>query len=304
MTTNITGAYPNDPNSLVYQLVNSAATLYPSDTDEQKLYLTKGASPGALGLQRANEILQSASSSASTRERVVIFFTDGLLNVNLNGQRSSRETVAANAGDPSKPIDQAKAQAELIKTSSKPATIYMIAMGNGYAQIGLNEMSSDPEVPFFQPATNPDILPQLLSSIGNDVIYGECNPAEADWTVPNVSDMFNANGSLLGNLGIVVAKDQGGNVVGTSTINSDGTWSVPNLQPNTNYKISFSVAFYRGADSLMRQYSLISNPEVAGNTPGIADDITVRISDTGVSYTQSLNGPVRLLLNGSVCPTS
>lgn len=310
LSTNILGG--TGSGSVVDLLINQAASKSPGSTNPSDLYTTIGNSPGALGLQRAKQLLDSGSSAG--RERVVIFLTDGLLNVDLNGVASSKETIDANYDPTWKtnlPINQAGAQADLIKDQNNPknAKIYVLAMGSQFSQAGLDYMASSKSPPFFDTANSGNALKGLLDKIGSDIIYGDCEPTSLQPQVPSADQMFRLSGSSYSpatgsqgqaSLGSVTVRDANGGPVNKVDILEDGSFSIPNLQPNTTYRLSFNrpaddPVFYLGDDQVYRNYSLISATQ--------SDTLEVRTSQTSLGSTQYvLDGtPVLLLLNGTLC---
>ena len=65
-------------------------------------------------------------------------------------------------------------------------------------------------------------------------------------------------------LGVVTVRDAEGTVVAQADIGVDGTWSVPHLQPDTSYTLSFNSpdddpVFYQGSDNVLRNYSIVAS---------------------------------------------
>ena len=289
---------------MVDQLEWKAATSSADSPSENDLYKTFGASPGALGLTRASNELDRAPYTGA-RERVVIFFTDGLLNVNLRGQRSLYETIEANTGE-GKPITQAAEVADEIKTdASKPATMYVVALSETFDDSGLREMASGRRAPFYQEARDPSVLKNLLNNIGNQVINGDCDPREELWQTPNVSNATDVNGAPSTRVGTLAVRDANGNPITNVDIKPGGVWEVPGLQPNTNYTLEFTI-YYRGLDNEVRRYNhvyYLGNDEFTHNTLATLPTMPVSISDTGLSYTQVLPDPVKITMapNTEIC---
>ena len=298
LTTNIAGS----SDSLTNLLETQAATSNPGAQDANDLYKTLGASPGALGLTRASNELDKATSTGK-RERVIIFFTDGLLNVNLKGERSLEETVEANAGA-GKPITQAMDVAENIKSdATKPAAMYVVALSKTFDDSGLSEMASGGGAPYYQEAQSPAVLPNLLGNIGNQVINGDCDPREEGYKTPDIGNAAQENGAPSTRIGTVAVTDANGNAVATADIKAGGVWEVPGLQPNTNYNLRFTI-FYRGLDNEVRTYNYVFyEGNDTHNSFATLETMPVTISDTGLSYTQSLPDPVKITMkpNTDIC---
>lgn len=305
-----TGLSPVIPQVLASILINQAASKNPDSTDPAALYTTIGASPGASGLERAKQLLDSASDTGE-RNRIVLFLTDGVQNVFLNGQRTTSDTIEANynpTGQQSLPVNQMIDQANAIKDAQNPrhATIYAVALSNTFNLTGLPYVGSARVVPYFSNVTNASSLNSVLQDIMSQQTDSVCVPQELSPQVPEASRMFRYNAATgtftpetfdgQPSLGRVTVKQNGGKIIATANIAPDGTFTLPNLQAHTNYVLSFNrpndgqLVFYQGQDGVYRNYSLIAS--------STTDELVVQMQD---DPTQSLATPVLLLLNGEVC---
>lgn len=307
-TTNIVSG----TDSLHDLLLNQAASANPGNTDPDALYTTAGGSPGAIGLQRVKQLLDSQARPDA--ERSVVMLTDGLFNVYLNGGLNANKSIAANY-DPTwtqlLPINEAGTQANLIKDQNNAlhATLFVLALGNTFSQSGLDYFASSKSAPFFNTVNSADAIQSLLNVIGTDIIYGECDPYSLQPQVPPAERMFRLQGSSYvpatdvngqPTLGTVTVRDANGGPVTRVDIHENGVFTITNLLPNTTYRLSFNrpaddPIFYLGDDGAYRNYSLIS---VTGT-----DTLEVRTSETSLGPAQYvLDGtPVLLLLNGTLC---
>lgn len=313
----LTALYPSggltmDVTTVADALMNTAAT----HNGEQ--FLTLGASPGALGLQRAQQVLEAGGDPS--RNRFVIFFSDGLLNVNLQGVNTGDESIDAN-WDPLRikthyPINQAVNVAEAMRTTennSFPTIIYTVALGNTYDVSGLPLVATEANAPYFNIASDPNALPTLLENIGARIKNEGCNPTTLEPQAPALGTMYRfRNGEYVPavgadgtpSLGTVTVRDSSGGFVAKADIGANGFFKIPNLLPNTNYILSFNnisddPVFYMGYDGKYRNYSRIADPN--GNT-----EITVRTQVTGINNTVTLNNgvPLVIYLTGKdVCST-
>lgn len=310
------------PSTLVNQMINEAGTMNPMSTDPSELYTTLGASPGAQALQTTKKILDGSGSE--DRNRVVIFLTDGLLNVDLKGVRSKDESIEANydsSGAKKLPINLAIQQAGLIKSdkNSKNATIYVVAMGNTFDQSGLADIASSTQKPFFVTVRKKSDLDDAFRNITGQILDGPCVPMQesAVPVVPSADRTFRytAGGYVgetdrngLPSLGVVTAKS-GSNILAKVPIKPDGTFEIPGLLPNSSVTLSFNnpgtpdlePVFYQGLDEpvpFYHNYDIIND---TGNT-----DMPVYIKGVNFGTTQFVhpvdNGPVVLKYTGPVCP--
>lgn len=284
-------------------LMNQAAT-YNGD-----IYKTIGASPGALGLRKAQQVLEAGGDPS--RNRFVIFFSDGLLNVNLEGVNTGIETIDAN-WDPLRikshyPINQAVEVAEQMRSTennSFPTIIYTVALGNTYDISGLPLTATEANAPYFNIASDPGALATLLENIGNRIKHEGCNPTTLIPQAPELGTMYRMrpDGTFVvatgedgtPSLGTVTIRDTAGNFVAKADIGANGFFSVKGLAPNTNYILSFNnvsddPVFYMGYDGKYRNYSRIADPN--GET-----EIMIRTQTTGINNIITLNDGVPLVL--------
>lgn len=309
LTNTITG--PPGSGSVEDVLINQAASMNPGNSDPGELYKTLGASPGALGLQRARQVL-AAASETGPRQRAVLFITDGLLNVYLDGHRNPDESLPVNydsTDQRSLPINQAIEQAALIKDASNPknAQIYVLALGIKFNPSGLDRIASAPQAPYLARAWSSTGLCVLLHTINPYAEPGTCQVAEEPAIVPDADRMFHlgkhgvytpeTSNSGQPRLGVVTVHDSNGSFVAQADIQTDGTWSVPGLQPSTDYNLSFNRwdnngAFYLGSDGIYRKYSLIAGTN--------SDQMAVHSQENG---TQTLTQPV-VLTTGDNCTSN
>ncbi|MBC8077802.1 MAG: VWA domain-containing protein [Chloroflexales bacterium] len=300
----LSGNIAGGPGSLSDLLINQAASKSPGSTTPQELYTTIGASPGALGLRRAHQVLLAAPGS-ERRERVVLYLSDGQLDVNLAGVRSASGTIEANIGH-DKPIFQAVDEATAIKIDlNRPAKVFVVAYAPDYTRTYLDEMASSPAEPYFQTAGLSDVLPNLLTNIGEQILDASCEPYEQAWQVPDFNRVVDANGTPASSIGEVRVTDERGALVATAAVAADGSWRIPNLKANTPYVLSFAGLRYIGDDNVARSYDLIyylGNSNFTGNTGVIAWSLPIFIPALNPGSTFALNDPILLVVNGELCP--
>jgi len=132
-----------------------------------------GNTPLADGIKKAISVIDTNS----THPRAIIVASDGLANVNLNG----------NSDPTSTPANQAIVQANIAREAPYNATIFAIAIGNDFNPTTLQAIASNQGVcPYFYVANDPNGLNDVFNTIFEIVSKGETTYIcpEESWPPP------------------------------------------------------------------------------------------------------------------------
>jgi plastocyanin len=292
-------------------------------------YRTTGRSPNAIGLAAATQVLTTAPTTTPNGlayQRKVIFLTDSVANVFLNGKPNFARDIcpqytgfdATNtafcqigitADGQARPITAMVEQAGVLRDL---ADVYVVALA-GVDTTGLTSVGSAPNYPFFSGAQSSGELTAALADIAVDGSTIICEPAGGDqWvsqidvqhtaalsppdTLPNgvygYVYLYDENGIALptGQDKLPIVHDLGSGLLTFELSTSQG------LAPGTYQLRAF--AGYKGQDAISRIYNGIFNPDT-------------EMIDTGQSFTVDSSGAIgsvlvmdalHLDLIGEVCP--
>ena len=176
------GSYNNDPNR------------------------TQGGTPGPQALNKAKSIILSAPTTAPNGQayrRVVVYLTDGVANVFINGtQNQARDkcgnlsvnaavntpfcqTGYSDAAGMWRPISAMIEEAKGIKQADPTVQIYVVALA-GVATDGLKDVASSPSMLYS--ANNPGIVDDILRTIREQASGSTClRQGGTDWKA-NIAD--------------------------------------------------------------------------------------------------------------------
>jgi hypothetical protein len=159
-------------------------------------YWTAGGTPGAQALNAAKDILSrndvpQVAPDGKPYKRVLLYITDGLANVMLNGQTNYADDICGEINPPNVRLSTPKCQmgyrngttprpiqamidiAEDMREADPNLTIYAIALADANTA-GLGSVASDPSLVF--KATDPAAVPGVFNDIYKDVKEGTCTP--------------------------------------------------------------------------------------------------------------------------------
>lgn len=163
-------------------------------------YNTRGGTPGAQGMRATGQLLEQAPDKAPDgREykEVVIYLTDGVANVFLNGQTNTARDIcgsmstsqAINTPNPCqlgvtnngtlRPITALINEATKIRQSNSGMDLYVIAMGPA-DDTGLGQVASQPSMLYH--ANSPDVVDDIFRLINNQAENRICRAHDADFT--------------------------------------------------------------------------------------------------------------------------
>ena len=303
-------------------------------------YLTNGATPSAVAFVRASRVFAEAPifvSNTNNRlkyRRVVIFVTDGVANVLLNGLQndfgvgceggaeriecqSALDKPESERRLPNgylRPVDEMVYQADLLKQSFRnddvSGVIYVVALSNTFQVTGLDRVASQRS--YVKLATRQDQVDEIFHDIRVSAIRGECKPAQDEERdrmsrdeLPEgmrnnmTGDDVFIEGQTLSIAGQVTLTDEN-NIRYTGWITASRydrtlSYEIKNVPPG-RYTLSAWLAYRSPKDGEARDtYELI----VRGGLANSAIPVTV-------STERSLGGvvsvPLKLDLNGNVCP--
>lgn len=157
-------------------------------------YLTQGGTPGAQAMNKARSVVAGSPDVAPNGRayrNVVIYLTDGVANVFLNGNsntardicgditiQAARNTPRCQIGTTSsgtlRPIDAMIAEAQRIKDSDPQLSLYVVALA-GVATDGLQKVASDSSMLYS--ATDPNAVTSIFQTINAQVEGNNCKPA-------------------------------------------------------------------------------------------------------------------------------
>jgi hypothetical protein len=295
-------------------------------------YRTDGLAPSATGFAAAAQVLATAPItspiSGETYERNVIFLTDSVANVFLDGERNFALDIAACAGNPDviniaacqvgatatgrlRPLSALIDQANALKQSDHAPTIYVVALA-GVDETGLRNVASQSMAPFFSASTNPGDLQAILDDITTNITYGDCIPAGGNQWVDQIdaqhTPSFPPPNTLPdGVFGYVYLYDENGLPL------PDGQHTLPLVQDPLSGTLIFELpqsqglapgvyqlqafAGYKGEDGVSRVYDGLFDP----NTELInTSQVFVFDPSSALGPVIPLS-PVYLDLRGSVC---
>ncbi len=327
--------WTNDVNVL-YNAIRDAGKVN-LDGYRDDPFMTNGATPSGVALLRASQVFAKAPTpeyapNGLKYRRVVIFVTDGVANVLLNGLLNDHgeecgngsENVSCQSGmfreeserllpDGSRrPIDEMVYQADELKqvigSSSGDGVIYVVALSNTFAQVGLDRVASQEN--YVKVATEEEQVNQIFDDIKVSAIRGECTPAQDDERdrieavdLPEgmrgvTGDSVPVEGKTLAIVGQVTLTDEN-NIEYKGWITADRftrklSYEIKNVPPG-RYTLRAWLA-YRARDGVARdKYELI----VRGGIATTAIPVTV---STGRSLGGVIGVPLKLDLNDNVCP--
>jgi hypothetical protein len=283
------------------------------------IYLSEGRTPSAVGISRGTQVFNSAPTKSpvtnETYKRVVIFLTDGVANVRLDGSAPNYDTsvgcnsevASCNVGydnSVARPITAAGNESAKLK---QYAQIYVIAMA-GVPDTGLKNIASQSSAPFYSTSQNGGDLKSIFEDIGEDVREGDCVPMGGvafEQTMKESQVGTSSKGTLsFPTVGYVTLKDENGGVLpngkGTAPIRVDPetgklVYRFDSLTPGV-YQMSAWVA-YKGEDKVSHDYDQIFDrqTELASTTqPLIIDESEALGSVVPID-------PVHLDMRGTVC---
>jgi hypothetical protein len=298
-------------------------------------YLTNGATPSAVAFVRASQVFAEAPKFAPNGlkyRRVVIFVTDGVANVLLNGLQndfdcpggaeriecqSALDKPESERRLPNgylRPIDEMVYQANLLKQSfindDVSGVIYVVALSNTFQHTGLDRVAS--QANYVKVATEQNQVNQIFEDIRVSAIRGECKPAQDEERdrmsrdeLPEgmrnnmTGDDVFIEGQTLSIAGQVTLTGEN-NIRYTGWITASRydrtlSYEIKNVPPG-RYTLSAWLAYRSPKDGEARDtYELI----MRGGLTNSAIPVTV-------STERSLGGvvsvPLKLDLNGNVCP--
>lgn len=176
--------------------VDEAAALKQSVLDAGKYngdsYRTSGSTPGPQALQKATQILSSspppAPANGLSYRHVVIYLTDGVANVFLNGDWNYAKDVCPEFGGDERALNTARCQydqdnyaanpkgerpisamitqAGKLKKAYDDMQLFVVALAN-VNPLGLDEVASNPKMLYL--ATTPDLVKIILDQIRDKV---------------------------------------------------------------------------------------------------------------------------------------
>ena len=255
----------------------------------QGFYNTTGATSSSQAFQLGRQVLDEApeqTADGQPYEKRVIFITDGVANVFLNGQMNDARDIC---GDISRnealntarchigttedgtlrPITAMIDQANRMKVENPGVSIYAIALAQ-FDSAGLNEVVSTPRMLYR--ASNADVVGPIIDSI--NIREQVCVPTSGD-PVDRVREEYLVDDPAAfglpdsDTLGYVTLRDDNGDLLsgeqGRLPIRHDPTtgalrFSLPaeqGLAPGT-YQLEAFVA-YKGPDGADRRYDWLSN---------------------------------------------
>ncbi|MFL5806734.1 MAG: pilus assembly protein TadG-related protein [Roseiflexaceae bacterium] len=283
---------------------------------DKNIYLTDGRTPSAVGISRGAQVFSSAPTKSpatnETYKRVVIFLTDGVANVKLNGSAPDytvtpgcgSEIPSCNVGTSDMPINAAGSQASILK---QYAQIYVIAMA-GVPATGLRTIASQTSAPFYSTSQNGGDLQSIFDDIVQDVRQGNCVPlgGTAFEQFMKENEIGTSNRGTLGfpTVGYATLKDENGGTLpdgkGTAPIQIDTEsgklfYRFDNLTPGI-YQMSAFIA-YKGKDGISHEYDQIYNESTA-----LADTTQTIIVDAAEALSSVVPiDPLHLDMKGVVC---
>lgn len=247
-------------------------------------YKTAGSTPGAQGMNAVGKLLEQAPEEFDGRvyKNVVIYLTDGVANVYLNGQRNincpgfsaneALNTPSCQLGtdDNPGPITQLISEATKVKQNNSDLTLYVVAMA-GVAETGLHQVASHRA---FFPANDDQTMRNILSDIQVKAEEDQCLAGESNYT----NDFSNQDPFSIGQYdapangyGYATIRDTAGNVLP----NGQGRLPIeykealggvgylipqePGIAPG-EYSIEAYVN-YRGPDGVVRTYRQLINTD-------------------------------------------
>lgn len=149
-------------------------------------YLTSGGTPGPKALQQANTVLQNSLPTDQDYKPVVIYMTDGVANIFLDGATNKATDICPQYGGDSRalstpscqydpppdyipnashgmrPITAMIDQANKMKDRYSDLQLFVVALGQVNV-LGLDQVASDPDLVF--PARSADLVAKVLTQI-------------------------------------------------------------------------------------------------------------------------------------------
>lgn len=237
-------------------------------------YRTSGGTPGPQAMNKAKSIILAAPSTAPNGQsyrRVVVYLTDGVANVFLDGSGNSARdncgdrtvNAARNTADPCqigttasgqlRPITAMIDQANQLKRADTSVQLYVIALA-GVATDGLLQVASSPSMMY--PVNNPAAVTSILETIRNKAAGSTClrqgGAAFTDVIQPSNQSQLGAPWALAsGVYGKATIYDQGGTPVATVDITHDpisGKLGAQFNLPPGNYQLGAWIG-YKGPDN-------------------------------------------------------
>lgn len=197
-------------------------------------YRTRGGTPGAQGMRATGQLLEQAPTKAPDgREykEVIIYLTDGVANVFLNGRTNTARDICGHMGSTQaintpnpcqlgvtnngtlRPITALINEATKIRQSNSGMDIYVVAMGPA-DDTGLGQVASQPSMLYL--ANTPGVVDDIFRLINNQAENRICRAHDADFT----SDLSGQNSTGLPGFpapsdghGYVTIRDAAGSVL-------------------------------------------------------------------------------------------
>jgi len=272
--------YSNDKTLLSQELKTLGA--YKSNP-----YLTQGGTPGPQAMRAARDVILKAPETAPNGQeyrRVVIYLTDGVANVYLNGAGNTARDICgdrsemAARNDPYcqtgfsktagmlRPISAMIDEANKIKQADDSVQIYVIALA-GVATEGLSQVASSPSMMYR--ADQPGVVPSILNTIRERATGASClalgGAKYYDRMSPQQQGQFNGEFALQpGVYGKATIYNENGTVpITTADIIHDefsGALGIQADLPAGNYQVAAWIG-YKGQDTpkpMSRVYNALS----------------------------------------------